>query len=267
MPGHGLGHRLRQLDVVRDHPPVARGSRLPQGEPHFEGPEAARVLRAVVDVVRRMLLEMIVGRVVREGGAERLAIAHKSASGLERRVEPLVRIDRDGISQAESVQIVGRLRKRRRKTSVRAIHVKPRAVLLAERADDRQRIDGACTDRPGGADDHARHISRGDICLDLPAQGGHVHAEPGIGRDPPDRVGAEPADVRRFLNPGVCFRRSVDAGPSRAGGHAPLADMRAGPGRTRGKEAHEVRHVPAADEQPAAIGRVADELGDPSHCL
>ena len=109
MSADRLGHRLRQADIVRNHRAIPRGSDVPQGQPHFEGTEAARVLRAVVDIVRRTLLEMIVGRVVREGGAQRLRIAHQRASGLERRIEPLVRIDRDGIGQAQPAQIIGRV--------------------------------------------------------------------------------------------------------------------------------------------------------------
>ena len=102
MAADRLSHRLRQADIVRDHLAIPRGSDLLQGKPHFEGTEAARVLRAVVDVVRRLLLEMIVGRVIREGGAQRFRIAHQRASGLERRVEPFVRINRDRIGQRQT---------------------------------------------------------------------------------------------------------------------------------------------------------------------
>ena len=143
MPADRLGHRLRQADVVRNHLAIARGSHVPQGEPHFQGTEAARVLRAVVDVVGRPLLEMVVGRVVRERGAQRFRIAHQRASGLERRIEPLVRIDRDGIGQAEAAQIVGRLGNGRREATVGAVDVKPHAVLLGRArrcpAEDRRR--------------------------------------------------------------------------------------------------------------------------------
>jgi hypothetical protein len=52
---------------------------------------------------------MIVGRLVREGGAQRVLIAHQRASRLERGIEPLVRIDRDRVGNAQRAQIVGRL--------------------------------------------------------------------------------------------------------------------------------------------------------------
>ena len=41
MPANRLSHRLRQADIVRNHLAVTCGSNLPQGEPHFEGTEAA----------------------------------------------------------------------------------------------------------------------------------------------------------------------------------------------------------------------------------
>ena len=119
----------RQADIVGDHRAVTCGSDLLQGQPHLEGTEAARVLRAIVDIVCRVLLEVIVGRVVREGGAQRVLIAHQCASGLERRIEPLVRIDRYGIGQGQPVQIIGRIGKCRRKAAVGAIDVKPHTVL------------------------------------------------------------------------------------------------------------------------------------------
>jgi hypothetical protein len=76
---------------------VTSGSNLLQGQPYLEGTEAARVLRAIVDIVCRVFVEVIVGRVVREGGARRVLIAGQYATGLERCIEPLVRIDRYGI--------------------------------------------------------------------------------------------------------------------------------------------------------------------------
>ena len=77
-----------------------------------------------------------------------------------------------------------------------------------------------------------------------------------------------PPEVGGLLNPRVRFGRAVHAQPAaRIAGDAVLAHVPAGLRRARGQEADEVRHVAAADEQPAAVDRVADELGDPSHGL
>ena len=139
----GVGHRPRERDVVRNHPAVARRTRMPQREPHLERAEAAGVLRAVVDVVRGALLEVVVRRVVRERGAQRLRVAHERAARLERRVEPLVRIDRHRVGLGERAQIVGRAGHRGGEPAVRAVDVEPGAVLAADRRDRAERIDGA----------------------------------------------------------------------------------------------------------------------------
>ena len=52
-----------------------------------------------------------------------------------------------------------------------------------------------------------------DVRFDLPAQRGDVHAQFRVGRDPPDRCGAEAAEVGGLLNPRVRFGRAVDAKP------------------------------------------------------
>ena len=59
MPINRGSHRLRQADVVGNHLPITRRANVSEGQPHFQSPEAARVLGAVVDIVRRVLVEMI----------------------------------------------------------------------------------------------------------------------------------------------------------------------------------------------------------------
>ena len=77
-----------------------------------------------------------------------------------------------------------------------------------------------------------------------------------------------PLKVCGLLNPGVRFDRTVHAKPaSRNLQRALLAHIPTGFRGARGQEADEVRHVAAADEQSAAIARVADERGDPPHGL
>ena len=61
-----VGHHSRQPDVVGNHPAIPGGADLPQRQPDLERAEAARVLRPVVDVVRGLLVEVIVRRVIRE---------------------------------------------------------------------------------------------------------------------------------------------------------------------------------------------------------
>ena len=106
---------------------------------------------------------------IRERCAQHLRIANQRASSLERRVEPFVWINRDRISLAQALQIVVDVRNGSRKATVGSIDVELQAVLLAERADFRQRIDCTCADRSRSAHYQKWHISCGRIRLDLTA--------------------------------------------------------------------------------------------------
>src|ERR1051326_4317745 len=96
-------------------------------------------------------------------------------SGFERRVEPFVRIHRDGIGEVQRAQIVGRLRDGRSEAAVRAVHVEPGPILLTYGGDLRQRIDSAGADGSSGADDETRHAAGGPVRIELTAQRRAVH--------------------------------------------------------------------------------------------
>jgi hypothetical protein len=206
--------------------------------------------------------------VVREGGAQRFDVAHERTSGLERRVEPLVRIDRHRIRLAQPAQVIGRLGDCSSKTTIGAVDVKPRTVLSARRGDLVQRIDSASAHGASGADDNARHIAGGSVRLELSSERRNIHAELRVGRNPADRRDAEPAQVRSLLNPGMCFDRPIYAeSAARITGDTLLAHVPACLCQTRSQETDEIGHVAAADEEPAAIRRIADQLRDPPYGL
>ena len=95
-----------------------------------------------------------------------------------------------------------------------------------------------------------------------------LHAEACIRWIPADGRGSEAREVRGLLNPGVCFLGGIDAKPApRVPGDAFLANVPGGLRSTRGEEADDVSHVASTDEESAAIDRVTDQLGDPSHGL
>ena len=81
-----------------------------------------------------------------------------------------------------------------------------------------------------------------------------------------NRFRAEAGEVSGFLNPCVSFFGSVDT-QARAAGDALLANVPAGLRGAGGQEAREIGHVAPAQKQAAAIGRVADELREPSNYL
>ena len=77
---------LRQTDIVSDHLQVAVSSGLPQRHPDFQGAEAAGVLHSEIEVVRGLLFEVIVRRVVGKGVQQLLRFANESATSFERRI-------------------------------------------------------------------------------------------------------------------------------------------------------------------------------------
>ena len=134
----------RQADVVRNHADRPGASDLPQPEPDLERAEAARVLRAALDEVDHIVaVEVVVGRVIGERPREIVGAAHQRAAGLERRVEPLVRIDRHGVGQRERAQALRRVRRLGREPPVRAVDVKPETPGAADGRQFGQRIDRA----------------------------------------------------------------------------------------------------------------------------
>src|SRR5215472_18571500 len=59
----GPGHRLRQANIIRDHFAISEGANLPEGKPDLQSAKAARILRAIIDVIGGTLLKVIVRRV------------------------------------------------------------------------------------------------------------------------------------------------------------------------------------------------------------
>ena len=84
----------RQAHVVADHLQIAGRADLTQRQPHLQRPEAARVLRTVVEVVGDLLIEVVVAGMVRERAQQIGRTPDQRAARFERRIEPLVRIDR-----------------------------------------------------------------------------------------------------------------------------------------------------------------------------
>src|SRR5438105_141273 len=199
------------MNVVGDHLAVASRSDLFQRKPHLQGTKAARVLGPVIDVVRGALIEVVVRRMVRKRRAQLFRIAHERAARLERRVQPLVRIDGYGIGFAQRAQIVRRLGHRRRKTAICPVDVEPDAMLAAYSCDLAQRIDRAGADRTRGADDEARHVTGSAIGIELAAQRRHIHAQLGVGWNPANAVASNAAQIRGLLDPRMRFDRRVNA--------------------------------------------------------
>ena len=130
---------VRELDIVGDHAPVTAGARLEESEPDLEGAKATRVLRAVFEVVLHFLafvvVELVVGRLEREGIVQILAVANERATRFERSVQPLVRIDGDRVGESQSFEIGAGVVERDGRRTVRAIDVEPEIEFLADLRD------------------------------------------------------------------------------------------------------------------------------------
>ena len=105
------------------------------------------------------------------------------------------------------------------------------------------------------------------ILFDLAAQGGRVHPLLAVGGDPADGVGTESEQISGFLNPCVRLHRRVNQQSPFLARQTLLSHVPRGLGRASGDETDEVRHVAAADQQPAAPGGKPDQFGNPPHRL
>ena len=94
-----------------------------------------------------------------------------------------------------------------------------------------------------------------------------VHPLFAVGRDPADRIRAEPGQVGRLLDPGVGLRGTVRHQRVRRARRPSLRTSHSARGGTRRQQADDVRHVAAAHEQAAAAVWIADQLGDPADGL
>src|SRR5262249_51522209 len=83
---------------------------------------------------------------------------YQGAPGLERGIEPLVRIDCDRIRITQRTQIVRCLRRGHCEATVGTVHVEPYIEGFAQGRNVRQRIDSAGADCASGAHDDERDI-------------------------------------------------------------------------------------------------------------
>ena len=146
--------------------------------------------------------------------------------------------------------------------------MEPESFGPAQLGESAERIDGAGTDRARGADDEEGRQAIGAIAGDAFGKRGDVHAALCVYRNPTHRRTAKAAQIRRLLDPGMGFGRTIRhqrGGVRRT--KALLPHVPRGLGRARGPEPHHVGHVAAAHQEPAGSRRRADELADPGHGL
>ena len=214
---------------------------------------------------------------VRTGRRDRVAVEERTT--VERREEPLVRIDDERVGRFDPVEEVAHARRGEGRPAIRPVDMQPHILGSSNRGDT-----GELVDEPEvrGA------TGRRDREHDPFGRDGHVGDQPGVAVDVADGnpVGAGRENgrakvisaqttcrVRRNLDdPDVhhtrCGRdRTVRPGsdhhvpPGRRLAPRPLGDI------ARRDESAEVSGRPAADEDPACCRRKSGEIGDPPHRL
>src|SRR5439155_25602541 len=98
-----------------------------------------------------------------EGVQQLTSLAHEETSDFERLIEPLVRVERDGVGELEAARRSAAALAEHREGAVRAVDVEPDAALLADRGDLRERIDGAGARRSSDGCDEERLPAGPDV--------------------------------------------------------------------------------------------------------
>ena len=234
----------------------------PQRRPQLERPEAAGELEPVVpegEALRGLGGED--AHVVVGAGAERprsgRRVVQQEGAAIDRRVQPLVCIDAQGVGAVQAGEQVAAGRVRRGGRAVGAIHVQPDARVGRDGGHRVERVDGAGGGRAGVGDDTDRQQAGGTVGGDRRPQCGRV--EPALAVDG-DRLHAHAQCPRRLADGEMRLHRGVDA-------HRATVLVRARHGVQGDEECGEIRSGPTADEDPGRRGVEADELADPAQRL
>src|SRR5215831_7970528 len=107
---------------------------------------------------------------IRECIAQFRNVSHHRAACFERRIEPFVRIDGDGVRLIETGELVCGLGRNRSQRSIRPIDMKPEPEFPAERGQLCQWIDCTGADSSRIADDEEWLVARVDVLTNAQAQ-------------------------------------------------------------------------------------------------
>ena len=194
-------------------------------------------------------------------------MAHERAARLERRVQPLVRVEGHRVGLGEPGKVGGSLGAHHGGGAVRPVGVEPQAVLPGDGGQPGERVHGARADRARVADEQEGLVPFAAVLLDPALEGSHVDRQVVPHGDPSEAVRPVAEEVGRLLDPGVGLGRRVDEEPRAAAVHSRLADVPARPGPTGGEEAGEVRRVAPAHEETLGPGRHPEQAGQPPDAL
>ena len=247
------------IEVGADRAAKRREAVIAQRQPELQCPETARELDRLIE--EREGLDRIGSERLRiiaaegERPARRVLAPVEEQPAVERLVEPLVRIEREGVRGGKSPE---RLRDGEgREGAVGAVDMQPELLLAADGRDVGERIDCSRIDGAGGGDHGERGASGGAIGGDGRAQRLGVEAIVVARLDEREALAAESEQRHRLPDRHVRFARGVHD----AGARARFVRRQA---RLAGhREPHQIRHRAAATQAPGeavAAERAAETL-------
>ena len=149
---------------------------------------------------------------VREGVAGRLRVAIQQTAAIDRLIQPFVRVERQGIGQRQSMELLGR--SQGGQPSVGAIDVQPQTLAPGEVGDLRQGIDRAGDDAAGAGHDGDRRVSSFAVGGNSGLERIRPHPECVVDRDQAQIVAADAKHRDGLRNGHVHLFGSIDdAGP------------------------------------------------------
>ena len=225
--------------------------------PDLERARRAAELHAEVGEVDLLLVGLRVGEVVghdRERAPQAHALADEQGAALERLVEPLVRIEGDGVGQLDPLQPAAPALGQRREAAVGAVDVAPRAARAGDLGELGQRVDRAGVGRAGAERDEQRPPPGGEVGVHRARQQVGAHAVLRVDGQHAHLVGVEAERARRAGQRRVRLVGDVED---------EVVAHRAGQRLARARERGHVRARAAAQQDPGRARRVADPRLEP----
>src|SRR6185437_9482356 len=251
-------------DILVDQSSEFFDAVLLQRHPDFQGAKSAARLQAIfIEPVGSSEPAWRPAQIFlfqREARPMSRGVANQDASDFEGRMQPFMRVKRDGIGTlqaANAMAVVGRDGDQRTDTSV---HMEPEVLARRQVGDGLEIVDRPGVDGPG-IGDHARRLkSRGTVARDGGAKRLQVEAKIVSGRDALKRAVAEPHRLDRLAMATVELVRGIESQRPLDRGDAPFAHVDACLDIAGDEQGHRVGHRSAADQRPARRSRKADHL-------
>src|SRR5579862_3487185 len=269
--GVGFHHPVKVLGlahiVVDPFADLARTVPL-ETHPHFQAPESPRLLKAVhvilITLVR--LIEFIsqVGRLHSERRRKALFVFHNDGACVERRVEPLVRIDRDRIGQVKATVTHGPLVRQKHPTTVSRVHMEPHALAIRDPAQlanivDRTGVRGAENTDEDEGPDAIFLVARNGLF-----EGIEAHLKFGVRGQCPQSTAAKSDRVDGLIDGYVALLRYIDG---TALADAFVLRTIAADGIATELEPDEIGGHPSAGEISTSSVGIAAQIREPAHDL